>query len=523
MEQTPPERRVVAAIDIGATGIRLTIAELEGERQRILESAKQPINLGRDTFLRGRIQPETVEECVRILKGFRSLMREYGISQESQVKAIATSSLREAENRDTVLNRIYIATQVNVTLLDESEVNRLLYMAVRPALVESKSWGKSDALLVEVGGGSTQLLLFQGGQVTFSETYALGSLRLREVLEDYGPPASRTIQVLEQEVQHAVDQIHNTCPLTKAPILIAMAGVTKLAASQIIPSWETKSLGVLSFKAFTQFTQEVLPLPIDELVRRFHITYPEAETVAPGLLAYLQLGRAFSVQEVWVPQVSLRDGLLREMAFPTLWSEELGQQVLRSAQTLGERFRFDARHGLHVATLCLSLFQELQSEHLLGNHDALLLQVAAILHDIGLVISNRSHHKHSYYLLSNSDLFGLSKADMRCVALVSRYHRRGAPSMTHPEYAELDRESRMVVSKMAAILRVADALDRNHLQQVQQIRCSREGGQLVITIWGLEDLSLERFALQQKGSLFEEVYGLPVILRQGRGLRSNAP
>ncbi len=139
-----------------------------------------------------------------------------------------------------------------------------------------------------------------------------------------------------------------------------------------------------------------------------------------------------------------------------------------------------------------------------------------------MVISNRSHHKHSYYLLSNSDLFGLSQADMRIVALVSRYHRRGAPSTAHPEYAELDRERRMIVSKMAAILRVADALDRNHLQQVQQIRCSREGGQLVITIWGLEDLSLERFALQQKGSLFEEVFGLPVILRQGRGFRSSA-
>jgi exopolyphosphatase/guanosine-5'-triphosphate,3'-diphosphate pyrophosphatase len=327
------------------------------------------------------------------------------------------------------------------------------------------------------------------------------------------------VQVIKQEILHAIDQIHSSSPVGKVPILVATSRAARVLASQLVTSQPRTPLSIFPFKDFKRLTESIAGLSTDELVRRFQVTYPEAEALIPGLMAYAQLGKVFAVQEVWIPQAGLRDGLLREMTSPELWTEELGQQVIRSAITLGEKYHYDAAHGKQVAHLCGILFAELQDEHVLSRHDALLLQVAALLHDIGLVISNRSHHKHSYYLLSNSDLFGLSRRDMQYLALVARYHRRASPSLTHPEFAELDRGSRMTISKMTAILRVADALDRNHLQQFKEINCSRSGGQFGITIWGLEDLSLERFALQQKGSLFEEVYGMPVVLHQGRARR----
>jgi len=144
------------------------------------------------------------------------------------------------------------------------------------------------------------------------------------------------------------------------------------------------------------------------------------------------------------------------------------------------------------------------------------LRVAALLHEIGGFISNRSHHKHSMYLILNSDLFGVSREDMTLVALTARYHRRALPSLAQVEYSVLSQEDRLAVSKMAAILRVADALDRNHLQQARDLSCVLEKDQFVITVNNVEDLTVERLAVKEKGALFQDIYGLPVVLKEGR-------
>jgi exopolyphosphatase/guanosine-5'-triphosphate,3'-diphosphate pyrophosphatase len=166
--------------------------------------------------------------------------------------------------------------------------------------------------------------------------------------------------------------------------------------------------------------------------------------------------------------------------------------------------------------MSVQLFRALQSEFHLDPRHELILRVAALLHEIGGFISNRSHHKHSLYLIQNSRLFGLSREDVELVALIARYHRRALPSLNHPEFAALDRDKRITVSKKAAILRIADALDRNHLQQITSPKIALTKDELVITVDGAEDLTLERLALKEKGPLFEDVYGLKVVLREGR-------
>jgi exopolyphosphatase/guanosine-5'-triphosphate,3'-diphosphate pyrophosphatase len=142
--------------------------------------------------------------------------------------------------------------------------------------------------------------------------------------------------------------------------------------------------------------------------------------------------------------------------------------------------------------------------------------VAALLHEIGLYVSTGSYHKHTMYLINNSELFGLSRSDVLLVALTARYHRKSSPKPNHPLYAALDRDQRIAVSKMAAILRVADALDASHNQRFHELRLSREGGRLVVSVPQVDDLSLEQLALKQSGSLFEETYGMPVLLRKLR-------
>ncbi len=509
--------RPAAVIDIGATAIRMEIAEIsEDGAVRTIEALRRGVHLGKDTFTQGRIEQSTIQECVEILRGFRRVMEEYGVTQPEQIRAVATSSVREAQNRDTFLDRIYIATRINVRAIDEAEENRLTFLAAQSIMESEPDLKANDVLVVDVGGGSTELLLVQKGHVTFSDSYRLGSLRMHETLETHRAPAERIRTILGQHIQRLVEQIRRNLPVATVPVMVAMSGDSRFAAAQLYPEWPDAKAARIDSKAFAAFIDKILPLTAEKIVSRYHITFQEAETVGPALLVYLYLARVFKAEQILVPKSSLRDGLLKEMTLRGYWTGSFADQVVHSAATLGQKYRSDEKHARHVADLCLLLFRELQPEHQLDQRHKLLLEVSALLHEIGGFISSRSHHKHSMYLILNSDLFGLTRDDMAIIALVARYHRRAIPSPTHEEYTSLDRDSRIAVSKLAAILRVADALERNHNQQVRDLSCSREDGQFVITVRNVEDLTMERLALKEKANLFEEVYGLPVVLREAR-------
>jgi len=228
------------------------------------------------------------------------------------------------------------------------------------------------------------------------------------------------------------------------------------------------------------------------------------------------LAKELQLSSVLVSNVNLRDGLLTEMAASDAWTKEFTKQIIRSAMDLGRKFEYDEAHAVHVAHLCSTLFQQLREEHQLAPRYEVVLQVAALLHEVGLFISNRSYHKHSLYIIRNSELFGLGKKDLLLAALVARYHRRASPQPTHEGYATLDRDERVAVSKMAAILRIADALDESRSQRIHEIHVQPEGDRLVISIPLVEDLSLENLALKQNGQLFEETFGTSVLLRMAQ-------
>jgi exopolyphosphatase / guanosine-5'-triphosphate,3'-diphosphate pyrophosphatase len=228
------------------------------------------------------------------------------------------------------------------------------------------------------------------------------------------------------------------------------------------------------------------------------------------------LAKELSLASVLVTNVNLRDGLLSEMAGSAAWSKEFSKQIIRSAMDLGKKFEFDEQHATHVADLSSKLFQQLKEEHQLTARYEVILYVAALLHEVGLFVSNSSYHKHSMYLIRHSDLFGLGKKDLLLAALIARYHRRASPQPTHEGYNTLDRDERVAVAKLAAVLRVADALDESRSQRIHQVVVQREGDRLVLSIPLVEDLSLETLALTQTGSLFEETFGFPVLLRMTR-------
>ncbi len=523
-QAAPGAPRMIAVIDVGSTAIRMEIAELSEEHGvRTLESLQQPARLGKDTFTVGRIQQTTIEECVHILKGYRRIMEEYGITAPNQIEAVATSSVREAANREMFLDRVYMATQINIEIISEAEATRLTYMAVQEILADDPELKGAGVLVAEVGGGDTELLLVQDGFVTYSNTFRLGTLRIRETLGPQNTSPQRALSTLQKQIQISVDQIHRSVPMSRMAHLVALSGEARFAASLLVPDWRQSKLARIDPKAFAALARKIAGQSLDSLVRTYRLNYPDAEALGSALLAFSQFARVFNVENILVPKTSLRHGLLQEALTGGAWTPEFMAQVEHSATALGAKYGYDEKHARQVADTSLYLYRELKSEHMLPPRYELFLRLAALLHEIGLFVNNRSYHRHSMYLIMNSDLFGLSHEDRLMVAMLARYHGRTTPQPHHDGFSVLSRDARLAVSKLAAILRVADALDRNRMQQAKDIRCTREEGQFVIWVSDVEDLTLERLTLKEKESLFNDVYGMKVVFRSESSFEGEAP
>lgn len=516
---TAAKLRQVAVIDIGARAIRLDIAEISPDgKMRLLDSLQQAVSLGKDTFSEGTIDRASIEECVGILKGFRHVMNEYGIVSSDQIRAVATSSVREASNRDTFLDRIYIATGITVAILEDAEVEHLIHLAIHDLFESEPVFKQGNVLLAEVGGGTTHLILIQDGYVTFSNAYKLGALRMMESLASSETSTERLPDILDQHIQRTVNQMLETVPISTVPCLIALTGDMETAMRRLIPGWKSDDTARVNMARFALASKLVSTRP-EKLMQKHHLPPQEAETAGQALFIYDRIARAFGVSQLVITPKSMRRGLLSQMAGSPQAAALFVEQLTHSAVTLGRKYHFDEKHARYVAEISLQIFRFLQQDHGLDAHQEGLLCTAALLHDVGAFISNNSHHKHSMYLILNSEVFGLTSADNTLIALVARYHRRAMPSRTHPEYQALSRDSRLVVSKLAAILRIADALDRSHRKQLHGLSFTKEGDQFVITAHDVEDVTLERLALKEKGDLFESIFGLQPVLRSAQTMK----
>ncbi len=510
----PGTTRSVAVIDVGTNSIRMAVADINQAGQvMIKENLSQGVRLGKDTFTRGEISRATIEDCVRVLKIYRKKLGEYLISRADQIRVVATSAVREATNRIAFVDRIYIATGLIVETIDEPEVHRITYRSIKQQLEAHSELDDARVAIAEVGGGSTELLYVDAGNVAYSHAFRLGSLRLHESLESLRATHAKLRDIMESEIQRQLETLPSHIPANRKVELIALGSDARFAAIQILKDWDRTQFGIITVKQLANFVDEFLDMGEDAIVRKYGIPFAEAETSGPALLTYLELARLLKLEQIHVSTANLRDGLLREMADGGVWSEDFRKQIVRSAMELGRKYQFDEEHAVQVAELSQKLFRELKHEHGFDSRHELLLYLAALLHEIGTFVNTGSLHKHSQYLIMNSELFGLSGAEVLLVGLVTRYHRRSSPKPTHPYYSTLDRDGRVAVAKMAAILRIALALDADRSSRVRELECHRKANTLVISIPHVDDLSVEQLALKQNRSLFEEVYGMQVQFR----------
>jgi exopolyphosphatase / guanosine-5'-triphosphate,3'-diphosphate pyrophosphatase len=505
--------KTVAAIDVGANALRMVIAEVFSDgRIEPLEQLQRAIRLGQDTFRRGRLGGESMRAAVQVLRDYRQLLDLYKVEK---VRAVATSAVREANNGDTFLDRVFMATGLNVEVIDTSEESRLTVSAVRQAVGDALGVNQRKTLIADVGGGSTLLTLLENGEIEAAQSLRLGSIRLQEVFSTSEESPQRSAELLRQHISNAVATLQSV-PLDEIDSFVAVGGDARFAAREAGVPTESADLAVIEPAKFDKLVRRCEKYAPDGLSKRFGLPFAEAETLNPALLVYQILLHKTKAEQMIVSHVSMRDGLLLELAREVSGKEDaaLLMGVIHSATAIAEKFRVDLEHSQNVADAAVRLFDLFQADHGLGPRHRLLLRIAGLLHEIGSFVSSRAHHKHSEYLIANSEIFGLKRGEIALVAQIARYHRRSVPRSSHPAYMALPRDTRVIVNKLAALVRVADALMRGHRCRASDIRLQRRGDELIVSLPDGRDMLLEERALENKGDLFEDIFGVKVRLEE---------
>lgn len=505
--------RLVAVIDIGSTSLRMQIAEIHSDRSvRRIESFSQAVSLGEDSFMKRSIEHDTIEDCVKVLSGYRDQLNAYGIDQQVDIRVVATSGLNEASNRLAFRDRVFIATGFEIEPFDEAELHRVTYLGVLPFLLQEPKIFSGQTLVLEVGGGTSEVLLLNGLDVTLARTFPLGSLRLRKLIESYDAPLLASRSLMEARITRVITQLIVDGAQPAPEVMLSMGGEVRFAAREISQQAVTNQLVPITLDQLNAFTESLLALSPATIAAQYHMSLPDAQSLGPALLTQTMYASRLGVKQIHVADTNLRDGLVMEMAQGQQWSSAIYDQMVRSALQLGRKFNFDETHAVHVAKLATALFDELQQLHHLPEKFRGTLELAAILHEIGRFISVRSRHKHASYLIQNSELFGISRSERTLVSLVARYHRGANPQPRHINYSRLERDQRITVSKLAAILRVAKSLDTGRRQRVGSVSTNIAGSRLHLKVDNVEDLTVEKLELQPSSKLFENIFGKRVVL-----------
>ncbi len=515
-----------AAIDLGSNALRLRIVEaqpapdepspplssrsgLPRERFTEIASMRVPVRLGTGVYLDGRLTTAAIGQACTALREFREAMDE---AKVDVYRATATSAVRDAKNGALLVERARREAGIDVDVIEGVEEARLIKIAVLGRVpLEDRT-----ALLVDVGGGSTEVTLLDRGAATFSMSLQLGTVRL---LETYlgggeGTGSRRAMRLLEEGVARAFAEIRPHVPPKPVDLVIGMGGNSETLAV-LCPGRAPGAMRAIDVGALQPLVQSIAKMSLDERCDKLGLRPDRADTLLPAAAIFRYAAEMFQASIISAPGVGLKEGILEELVarhFHT-W-DTLGEEagVIAACVTLGRRYRFDEAHGRLVASFAGTLFDAIAPSRGLDARDRLLLSVAAWLHDIGDFVRYDAHHKHSYYLIQHSDIMGLAREEREIVANVARYHRKGPPDTTHPNFRDLDKAARSKVRALSSILRVADALDREHLGKVRQLTADVEKRRLVLRPSGDEARELEEWSVGVKSPFLTDVFDLDVVL-----------
>ncbi len=516
------------ALDLGSNALRLRVIEAsapnaDGRSQlallpselasgwREIASLRAPVRLGAEVFTTGKLAPASIGQACAALREFRIAM---DTAKVDAYRATATSAVREASNGASLVERALRETGIELEIIEGVEEARLIQLAV----VRQLALYDRRALLIDVGGGSTELTLLDRGQSAFSMSLPLGTVRLLEtVLKGVRVLGKEQARLLGEMVDRALVEAAPHIAKADFELVIGTGGnIDTLADLCPLKSAQgsTRAIDVAQLRGL--FTRLCTMTP-SERKDTYGLRPDRADTIVPAASILLRFAELFKATSITAPGVGLKDGILEELVdkhFHVWDTVREAQSVIDACVRLGRRYHFDEAHGRLVAKLAGLLFDDLQAVHQFGERDRLLMRAAAILHDVGDFVRYDGHHKHSYYVIQHSDIMGLSAGERAIVANIARYHRKSIPDPSHPNFRELDKDARGKVRGLAAILRIADALDREHRGKVDAVRSvvDQTKGRLLLFVTGDPERELEEWTVNAKSELLRDVFDLePVI------------
>jgi len=495
----------LAAIDIGTNSIRCIIVEaLENGEFRVLDDEKAAVRLGEGLAASGRIQPQSWERAKQALLRMGKIIEGMGVES---IAAVATSAVRQADNGMEFLADMLQQTGIEIRLISGEDEAGLAALSTR----HNFELDNIHTLLVDIGGGSVELVSMVGDHVDEIASLPLGAVVLTERYLSQDPLPDANIQALRSQVRKTLRK-QLDWPSLPMQYLIGSGGTMTSIASMVMSMRKEQFDSVHHYEVLRSEVVHLLAMLSrnDQKGRRAipGLNPERADIIVAGVLVVDELMRHFRVNLLRINEKGIREGLILQSL------EERGlrpnQSVRRDWRQSLEDFardcHYDEAHSRQVNRLAQQILAGMSPRMTVDERTSQLLEAAAVLHDVGYFISYSQHHKHSYHLIRHADLFGFSPREREIIANLARYHRKALPKMKHEGFARLAPEDRQLVQRLGGILRLADGLDRRRALLVEEVRCAVNEKTVRLTLQGAEDLSVELYGAQAKGDLFCEAF-----------------
>jgi exopolyphosphatase / guanosine-5'-triphosphate,3'-diphosphate pyrophosphatase len=521
----------IAAIDVGSNSIKLVVVDAAAsDSLAVLAREKETVRLGHDTLREERLPPAAIERAVDCIKRFRLIAEARGAER---IFAVATASVREAGNSAQFIKEVGRKAGVSVEVLSAIEEGRLIGLAAAQGCA-----GTSASILnLDIGGGSTEISVMRDGAPAGLFSVKLGAIGLTERFIFHDPPKTKELKWLREEVRAALERparelrgVRWQQATGTSGTILAIGTSLRLRA---LRAEDRQMEGArpagdeIELAKLTRFNSRIAAMTSAERRAVPGISAQRSEIIIAGGQILEGAMHALGINSLRTCSWALREGILidrlREIeaeSKPPL--PDLADYRLRGVHAVGRRFGYEETHAHQVARLAERIFDYLSRSSLPANldrHRRTMLSAAALLHDVGYHIAHESHHKHSLYLIKNSELTGFSETERDVIANVARYHRGPEPKERHEYFAVLNQTDRDTVSALAAIVRIADALDRRHDSRVSDLRCVRNGRLLQIELQSSGNCDREIYAAEQKRGMFEQVFNCRLAFTRRAALK----
>ncbi len=493
---------IIAVIDIGSNSIRLQISKMLDRTYKVIEEYKETVRIGDSVFRTGVFTDEAIDMITRIITRMKVMMDKNHVSK---YRAVATASFREASNAEDVVSFIKQETGIDVEIISGIEEARVMSLAA----AYSFQLSNVNALIVDMGGGSTEFSVYSHGELQFSESTLLGTSKLTYEYFKHDPVQNAEVKVLKKDIITKLNEI-----LPKKGIdMVICSGGTLNNISFVYNKRNNMSDSSVKFvdSVFLKhFTNELTGKKIAERLKIGGVEPARADMILSASILAQILMRKYNLNGFYTLSGGLRSGLtidvMNKMGVEMFFQREKNSDVRYSRLLeMGKKYYFEEAHAMQVCRLSERIFHQLKGELKLVDEDWRILEAAALLHDVGQYISYSKHHKHSFYLLINSEFTGYDDRERSIIANIARYHRRGTPKSSHIDYMMLGTEDRGLVTNLAAILRVADGLDRAHSAFVKDVKVSVKKDKIIFELFADDDITMEIRGFDKKKDLLENI------------------